>query len=89
MACLTRDLNTYCSEPFFTEGVGLVHPSKVEAFFDDYHHSLKMMGVDGVKVDAQSVLPTLSSDRYFSRLYTADSKVFLTLLCIAEGMDGS
>ena len=47
------------AEPFSTDGVGVVLPDKAGAFFDDYHATLRAMGVDGVKVDAQSVLALL------------------------------
>ena len=50
-------------EPFATEGIGLVCPSRVDAFFNDYHLALRAMGVDGVKVDAQSLIGSLRSER--------------------------
>eukprot|EP01041_Mallomonas_annulata_P000312 gene312-570_t len=46
-------------EPFSRLGVGVVHQDRLEAFFSAYHSTLKAMGVSGVKVDAQSVLPVL------------------------------
>lgn len=51
------------AEPFSTEGVGLVSPDHVDAFFHDYHTNLRAMGVDGVKVDAQSLIGSLRSER--------------------------
>ena len=50
-------------EPFTTGGVGLVHVDHAHEFFQQYHEILVDMGVDGVKVDAQSVLPLLEDDR--------------------------
>ena len=47
------------SEPFTVSGVGLVDSDHAQLFFEDYHSHLKSMGVDGVKVDAQSILPEL------------------------------
>ena len=55
--------NALDSEPFSTNGIGLVHPDIVDEFFMDYHRTLKSMGVDGVKVDAQSVLASLRGPR--------------------------
>eukprot|EP00600_Ochromonadales_sp_CCMP1393_P001798 CAMPEP_0174988054 /NCGR_PEP_ID=MMETSP0004_2-20121128/19901_1 /TAXON_ID=420556 /ORGANISM="Ochromonas sp., Strain CCMP1393" /LENGTH=912 /DNA_ID=CAMNT_0016241205 /DNA_START=107 /DNA_END=2842 /DNA_ORIENTATION=+ len=51
-------------EPFSTQGVGLVPNHHAGSFFDRYHATLAAMGVDGVKVDAQSILPSLRSDTY-------------------------
>lgn len=42
-------------------GVGLVSPLFIEKFFAAYHASLAEMGVDGVKCDVQSMLPSLVS----------------------------
>jgi raffinose synthase len=42
------------------EGVGLVGSGHVARFFKDYFAVLKSFGVDGVKVDAQSLLQLLS-----------------------------
>lgn len=50
------------TEPFTLDGVGLVDPEAASRFFLDYHSELKGMGVDGVKVDAQSVLSLLQSN---------------------------
>jgi len=47
------------SEPFTVSGVGLVDSDHAQLIFEDYHSHLKSMGVDGVKVDAQSILPEL------------------------------
>jgi len=46
------------------EGVGLIHPKKADQFFEEYHKSLRSMGVDGVKVDAQALVSSLAGDRY-------------------------
>jgi len=53
-------VNALISEPFTTGGVGVVSRDRLEAFFSAYHATLKAMGVSGVKVDAQSVLPVLT-----------------------------
>ncbi|XP_020528371.1 probable galactinol--sucrose galactosyltransferase 6 isoform X2 [Amborella trichopoda] len=45
-----------------TEGLGLVHPSKAAKFFDELHAYLAASGIDGVKVDVQSVLETVASN---------------------------
>ena len=44
-------------------GVGLVDPELIPEFFNNYHEKLLLMGVDGVKVDAQSILSSLSGER--------------------------
>ncbi|RZK37070.1 MAG: hypothetical protein EOO61_09490, partial [Hymenobacter sp.] len=46
-------------EGYYKEKTGLVHPDMAAQFFSDYHANLKGMGVDGVKVDAQSALPLM------------------------------
>ena len=51
------------TEPFTLHGVGLIDVKHVASFFSDYHANLAAMGVDGVKVDAQSVLPLLEDER--------------------------
>jgi hypothetical protein len=51
------------TEPFTQDGVGLVDAQHAASFFSDYHTNLAAMGVDGVKVDAQSVLPLLDDER--------------------------
>jgi hypothetical protein len=50
-------------EPFTLQGVGLIDIKKSKDFFQSYHNHLKSMGVDGVKVDAQSVVYSLRSSR--------------------------
>jgi hypothetical protein len=55
--------NALDNEPFTTDGVGLIDSEYAEAFFHDYHAELKSMGVDGVKVDAQSIVPLLVDPR--------------------------
>ncbi|KAI6687200.1 hypothetical protein NL676_024028 [Syzygium grande] len=42
-----------------TNGVGLVKPEKAYDFYNDLHSYLASTGVDGVKVDAQTILETL------------------------------
>ncbi|XP_022717869.1 probable galactinol--sucrose galactosyltransferase 1 [Durio zibethinus] len=42
-------------------GVGLVNPDKVFDFYNDLHSYLASAGIDGVKVDVQSILETLGA----------------------------
>ncbi|BBN06277.1 raffinose synthase [Marchantia polymorpha subsp. ruderalis] len=42
-------------------GLGLVNPKKVADFFNELHGYLRTAGIDGVKVDAQSILETLGA----------------------------
>lgn len=42
---------------------GLVPPSQIDRFFNDYHRYLMRQGVDGVKVDNQAVLESLGEDQ--------------------------
>ncbi|PIN16765.1 hypothetical protein CDL12_10581 [Handroanthus impetiginosus] len=44
-----------------TNRVGLVNPEKVYAFYNDMHSYLASAGIDGVKVDNQSILETLGA----------------------------
>lgn len=41
---------------FLNKRFGVVPPEKIRGFYDDYHRYLRSQGVDGVKVDAQSVV---------------------------------
>jgi raffinose synthase len=52
------------SEPFSTRGVGLPDHRLADQFYDSYHSTLREMNVDGVKVDAQSIISSLTDDRY-------------------------
>lgn len=42
-------------------GIGLFDPDKIFQFYDDLHGYLVSQGVDGVKVDAQNILETISA----------------------------
>ncbi|MBA0864707.1 hypothetical protein Goshw_005380 [Gossypium schwendimanii] len=42
-------------------GIGLVDPDKISQFYDDLHGYLASQDVDGVKVDAQNILETISA----------------------------
>jgi raffinose synthase len=42
-------------------GLGLVNPKQFQAFYDGLHSYLAAAGVDGVKVDAQSIFETLGA----------------------------
>lgn len=48
-------------ESITTNGVGLVNADKVFDFYNDLHSYLASAGVDGVKVDVQSILETLGA----------------------------
>ncbi|XP_071717440.1 probable galactinol--sucrose galactosyltransferase 6 [Rutidosis leptorrhynchoides] len=43
------------------QGLGLMNPKKVFKFYDNLHNYLAAAGVDGVKVDVQSILETLGT----------------------------
>ncbi|KAL8189600.1 hypothetical protein R6Q57_029166 [Mikania cordata] len=43
------------------QGLGLMNPKKVFKFYDNLHRYLAAAGIDGVKVDVQSILETLGS----------------------------
>jgi hypothetical protein len=78
------------SEPFTTDGVGLINPKKAEKFFYQYHKTLKEMGVDGVKVDAQSVVSSLNSERWVQIIYRpSDEQAIFIYLDDAEDQDGT
>ncbi|CAA7409828.1 unnamed protein product [Spirodela intermedia] len=47
------------TDPLTVQGLGLVDPKKVYQFYDELHSYLAAAGVDGVKVDVQSILETL------------------------------
>jgi raffinose synthase len=40
--------------------VGVIPPHKIAQFYDDYHRRLQMQGVDGVKVDNQSMIESVA-----------------------------
>ena len=40
--------------------VGVIPPQKIAQFYDDYHRRLQQQGVDGVKVDNQSMLESVA-----------------------------
>ena len=41
--------------------VGVVNPDKIFSFYNDLHAYLASIGIDGVKVDNQSILETLGA----------------------------
>lgn len=55
------EVNGVCNvlESIMMNGVGLVKPEKAYDFYNDLHSYLASTGVDGVKVDAQTILETL------------------------------
>lgn len=53
-----RDLAMDCMEKY---GVGAFDANKAHQFLDDLHKYLASQGVDGVKVDVQNILETIST----------------------------
>ncbi|KAM6585512.1 hypothetical protein CsatB_012514 [Cannabis sativa] len=53
-----RDLAMDCMEKY---GVGAIDADKAHQFLDDLHKYLVSQGVDGVKVDVQNILETIST----------------------------
>ncbi len=45
---------------YWGSAVGMIPPSRIGAFYDDYHRRLEAAGVDGVKVDNQSMIESVS-----------------------------
>ncbi|XP_022716287.1 probable galactinol--sucrose galactosyltransferase 2 isoform X2 [Durio zibethinus] len=45
-------------------GIGVIDPDKISQFYDDLHSYLVSQDVDGVKVDAQNILETISAGLY-------------------------
>ncbi|KAK1374817.1 hypothetical protein POM88_031010 [Heracleum sosnowskyi] len=43
------------------QGLGLAHPKKIFTFFSELHSYLASCGVDGVKVDVQTIIETLGA----------------------------
>lgn len=54
----TRDLSLDAMEKY---GIGVIDPAKVSEFYDDLRSYLVSQNVDGVKVDVQNILETVSS----------------------------
>lgn len=54
-----RDLSMDAMENY---GVGAIDPAAISQFYDDLHSYLVSQGVDGVKVDVQNILETISTD---------------------------
>ena len=52
------------SETFNTWGISLASVEHSSSFYYDYHASLLACGVDGVKVDVQSIVPLLTHTNY-------------------------
>ena len=42
-------------------GIGVIDPDKISQFYDDLHSYLASQNVDGVKVDVQNILETISA----------------------------
>ncbi|KAG8385960.1 hypothetical protein BUALT_Bualt03G0099500 [Buddleja alternifolia] len=57
------DSNQQCDavKSMAKNGLGLVNPDKVSNFYDELHSYLASAGIDGVKVDVQSILETLGA----------------------------
>ncbi|XP_019184720.1 PREDICTED: probable galactinol--sucrose galactosyltransferase 6 isoform X2 [Ipomoea nil] len=49
------------TDPLAVHGLGLMNPRSVYKFYDDFHSYLASAGVDGLKVDVQSILETLGA----------------------------
>uniref|UniRef100_A0A803LQD9 galactinol--sucrose galactosyltransferase n=1 Tax=Chenopodium quinoa TaxID=63459 RepID=A0A803LQD9_CHEQI len=81
-------------------GLGLMNPEKVFSFYDELHSYLASAGIDGVKVDVQSVLETLGaghggrvslSRKYHRALETSITKNFPDngiISCMSHNTDG-
>ncbi|GLU20647.1 hypothetical protein SLE2022_368360 [Rubroshorea leprosula] len=52
------DISMDCMEKY---GIGAIDPAKISEFYDDLHSYLVSQGVDGVKVDVQNILETIST----------------------------
>ncbi|GLT46719.1 hypothetical protein SLA2020_204580 [Shorea laevis] len=52
------DISMDCMEKY---GIGAIDPAKISEFYDDLHSYLVSQGVDGVKVDNQNILETIST----------------------------
>ncbi|PWA45249.1 raffinose synthase family protein [Artemisia annua] len=52
---------TWETDMLALQGLGLMNPKKVFKFYDNLHAYLAAAGVDGVKVDVQSILETLGT----------------------------
>ncbi|KAK4839996.1 hypothetical protein QYF36_026532 [Acer negundo] len=53
-----RDISMDCMDKY---GVGTIDPSKASQFYDDLHKYLASQDMDGVKVDVQNILETIST----------------------------
>jgi hypothetical protein len=53
-----RDLSMDAMEKY---GIGTIDPAMISQFYDDLHKYLVSQDVDGVKVDVQNILETISS----------------------------
>ncbi|KAK7331185.1 hypothetical protein VNO77_25403 [Canavalia gladiata] len=53
----TRDMSIDAMEKY---GIGVIDPAKVSEFYNDLHSYLVSQNVDGVKVDVQNILETIS-----------------------------
>lgn len=55
--------NVICGTLYSLEraGVGIIDPSKIYDFYNDYHSYLVSRGVDGVKVDVMNLLEMLGA----------------------------
>lgn len=52
---------TWKTDAIAVQGLGVVNPKSAHKFFNEMHNYLASAGVDGVKVDVQSILETLGS----------------------------
>ncbi|WJX33145.1 galactinol--sucrose galactosyltransferase [Trifolium repens] len=58
---ITGNLRDIAMDSLEKYGVGIIDPSKLYDFYNDYHSYLASCGVDGVKVDVQNLIETLGS----------------------------
>lgn len=49
-----------CNTHWWGHNVGVIPPNHIGKFYDDYHRRLASQGVDGVKVDSQSMIESVA-----------------------------
>ncbi|GAA0172904.1 hypothetical protein LIER_26634 [Lithospermum erythrorhizon] len=89
-----------CLNSITKNGLGLVNPEKVFSFYHELHSYLASAGIDGVKVDVQSILETLGAGhggrvrlarKYHQALEASISKNFPDngiISCMSHNSDG-
>ncbi|CAJ2644507.1 unnamed protein product [Trifolium pratense] len=96
---ITGNLRDIAMDSLEKYGVGIIDPSKLYDFYNDYHSYLASCGVDGVKVDVQNLIETLGSGyggrvsltkRYQEALETSVARNFKDnnlICCMAHNSD--